>query len=167
MITLVIMSVIISIAYPYILSTRQAMESKRIEGTLKQTLRQARTQTYISKTNSILCTTDTTNQCNRLGQHGLMVFTDYNQNNTIDNNETILYQTTLNLRYGSIVVNASAHRNHIRYQGNTGKPTGHFGHILYCSPSTNKRLSFKLILNAHGTVRIERQDLIDIGCHNP
>lgn len=124
MITLIIMGVIISIAYPYVLSTRQAMESKRIENILKQALRQARTQTYISKTNRILCTTDTTNQCNRLGQHGLMVFTDHNQNNIIDNHETILHQTTLNLRYGSIVVNASAHRNHIRYQGNTGKPTG-------------------------------------------
>lgn len=164
MVVVIIIGILVTFAYPAIISTLQSWESKRVESELKQALRQARAQTYISKADTTLCITDTTHQCNRLGQYGLLLFVDQNKNTRLDSNETTLYYTNLNLKYGSVVVNASAHRNHIRYQGNTGKPTGHFGHILYCSPSDNKRLSFKLILNAQGGVRIQRQDLLNIGC---
>lgn len=164
MIVVAIISIIAIIAYPSILQALQSMESKRVENEIRQALRQARSESSITKQDIVVCTADMTGQCNRLAQDSLLVFNDQNRNGALDDAETPTYQTALKLKYGIISVNASLRRHYIRYQGSTNRPTGHFGHVKYCSFSDNQRLSFKVILNSYGHVRIESQELADIQC---
>lgn len=164
LIVVAILGILVLIGYPAIISLLQSMESQRIENELKQALRQARSESFITKQDVVVCMADSNRQCNRTAQDSLLVFIDSNRNGRIDNKETPIYQTSTQLKYGTLTLNASLHRPYMRYQGNTGKPTGHFGHIKYCSQSDNKHLSFKLIVNAHGNVRIERHSLTNIAC---
>lgn len=164
MVVIGIMAITAFISYPHIMEMLWAHESRRVEHTLKQFLRNARTQSYINHANTIVCPIDANQICLRTGQNGFLVYLDTNANAKLDGKDVVLDASNKPLRYGSITLNASAKRHHLRYLAGQGRPVGHFGHFRYCSISANARLSFKLIINAQGNVRTERQDLVDIGC---
>lgn len=164
MITIAIIGIVALFAYPFVQHMLHAMESRRVEQTMLQILRQARVQSYISRQDTVICTVDSQGQCGRGADHSLILFYDINDNNKKDDTDQELYRQAWRLKYGEILLRTSASRHYIRYMGDTAKPRGHMGHLRYCSISDNPRLSFKIIFNIHGHTRIERADIANIGC---
>lgn len=159
-----IMGIMSVLAYPYIMEYLYAMESKRVESAFIQMTRQARNYSYMNRQDVVICTLDESGNCGRSANTTLALFYDKNRNNKKDNGDDIIEQGTWRLKYGDILLRTSLSRDYIRYMGDTAKPRGHIGHLRYCSVSKNKRLSFKVILNMHGNVRVERGDLVEVGC---
>lgn len=164
LVVVAILAVLSLIAVPYVQEWLYALEAQRVEQAFVQGLRQARTHSYITKQDTVICTVNDQGKCERSAKTSLVVFGDANRNHQKDDNESMVYQNAWRLRYGSIVLNASATRGYLRYMGDTAKPRGHIGHLRYCSVSKNKRLSFKVIVNMYGNVRVERGDLVGVGC---
>lgn len=169
--TLIEMLVVISIvgimsvlAYPYIMESFYAMESKRVESAFIQITRQARNYSYINRQDVVICTLDEFGNCGRSANTTLALFYDKNRNNKKDADDSIIEQGAWKIKYGEILLRTSLSRDYIRYMGDTAKPRGHIGHLRYCSVSDNKKLSFKVIVNMYGNVRVERGDLVEVGC---
>lgn len=163
-VVVVIVGIMVAIAHPYIMESLYAWESRRIESAFIQALRQARTQSFITRTDVMICTLDGQGNCSRQADTFLTVFYDSNHNNKKDDSDILIHKNSWKLKYGKILLNTSLHRDYIRYMGDTAKPRGHIGHLRYCSVSKNKRLSFKVIVNMYGNVRVERGDLVNVGC---
>lgn len=159
-----IIGIMIALAYPYVMEYLRAMESKRVEATFVQMLRQARNYSYITRQDVVMCTLDELGNCGRNANATLTLFYDKNRNNKKDAEDNIIEQVAWKIKYGDILLRTSASRDYIRYMGDTAKPRGHIGHLRYCSVSNNKKLSFKVIVNMYGNVRVERGDLIEVGC---
>lgn len=166
-VVMVIVGIMVALAYPSILAWLQASESRRAEMMFKDMLRQARAEAYISKRDVMICTLNAQKECDRAGVGVLVMFYDENRNGKKDVNESVLFEQDWKLRYGQILLRVSAARHHIKYQGHSATPRGHFGHLRYCSESNNARLSFKVIVNGHGRVSLDRGDLVGmsgVGC---
>lgn len=166
-IVLAIIGIVAVLAYPSILAWLQASESRRVEMMFKNMLRQARAEAYVSRRDISICTLNQSEVCDRAGDGVLVMFYDDNNNQKKDANEKAIYRQDWNLSHGKILLRASAVRHYIEYKGDTAKPRGHIGHLQYCSESQNARFSFKVILNMHGQVRVERGDLVGmsgVGC---
>ena len=164
LVVMAIMGVLLVIAYPYIMEMLYAAESKRVENLFVQALREARANSYITKKDVVICTLNSTGGCDRAADSLLTLFEDVNGNNRKDTTDRVIYQSDWQIKYGSILLRTSLSRDYIRYMGDTAKPRGHIGHLRYCSVSGNKRLSFKVIVNMYGNVRVERGDLVEVGC---
>lgn len=164
LVVVVIIGIVSALAYPALMEVRYAMESKEVEHKFIDSLRQARANSHITKKDVLICTINKQGQCDRAADKSLLVFYDVNDNNQKDDLDEVLSSEDWRISHGSILLRVSATRGYIRYMGNTSRPRGHFGHLQYCSPSENKRLSFKVIVNAQGNVRTERGDLVEVGC---
>ena len=156
MVVVALIAIVALIAYPSVMELRYTMESKRVEAAFRQGLRLARAQSHISRKDVVICTLDAMGVCKRDGDTTLTLFYDNNKNNKKDNDDTIIHQENWHLRYGTILLRTSLTRDYIRYMGDTAKPRGHIGHLRYCSVSQNSDLSFKVIVNMAGNVRVER-----------
>lgn len=163
-VVLIVIGVMVAVAHPYIMEGLYAWESRRVESAFIQALRQARTQSYITRSDVVICTLDGQGGCARGADTTLTIFHDVNRNNKKDDEDVLIHKNAWRLKYGKILLNTSLHRDYIRYMGDTAKPRGHIGHLRYCSESKNKRLSFKVIVNMYGNVRVERGDLVNVGC---
>lgn len=164
MVVIVIMAIVVTIAYPYVMETLYAMESKRVERAFLQITRQARAYSYTTRQDVVICTVDEAGKCGRGANTTLVLFYDKNRNNKKDEQDELIEEGAWRIKYGEILLRTSLNRDYIRYMGDTAKPRGHIGHLRYCSVSANKALSFKVIVNMYGGVRTERGDLVDVGC---
>lgn len=164
LVVVAIIAVMLLIAYPNIQEMMYGMESRRVERTFQAVLRQARAESFITKKDVLICSLNDAGVCDRAGEGQLWLFFDDNDNNQKDGHEKAIYEQPWRLRYGQILLRTSAQRPYIRYMGDSSKPRGHIGHLRYCSVSKNPRLSFKVVVNMHGRIRVERGDLVDVGC---
>ncbi len=156
MVVVAIIAILSVIAYPYIQELFYAMESRRAEQAMIQVLRQAKAESYTYKKDVVICTLDDHQNCGRGANTTLVLFYDINDNNKKDSEDKIIHQEAWRLKHGEILLRTSLSRDYIRYMGDTAKPRGHIGHLRYCSVSDNPRLSFKVVVNMHGRVRVER-----------
>lgn len=161
-VVIAIMAIVVVLAYPSILAWLQAAESRKVESTFKSMLRQAKAEVSVTRRDIIICTLNEQSVCDRAGSGVLVMFYDENGNNKKETNEQALYQQDWHLKHGRILLRTSAARHYIEYKGDTAKPRGHIGHLQYCSVSDNQRLSFKVIVNMQGQVRVERGDLVKV-----
>lgn len=159
-----IMAILLIVAYPYIQELFYAMESRRAEQAMVQILRQAKAESYTNKKDVVICTLDQMGRCRRGANTTLALFYDINANNQKDDADRLIYQEAWRLKHGDILLRTSLSRDYIRYMGDTAKPRGHIGHLRYCSVSHNPRLSFKVVFNMHGHVRVERADTREVEC---
>lgn len=159
-----IISIITLISYPALQNLFYIMEANKVERTFIDMMRTARAESYITKKDVMLCPFDETGQCNRAGTSGIMVFYDNNVNNRFDDADVLVSKSAWQIKRGSLLLRSSASRHYIRYMGDTSKPRGHMGHLRYCSYSNNDKLKFKVIYNAYGHLRVERQELLEVGC---
>lgn len=164
LVVIAIVAIMAVIAYPYFMEWLYAIEAKRVEHLFVQGLKEARAQSYITKKDVVICTINEAGQCSRGANTMLILFHDENRNNKKDEADTLIYQSAWWIKHGEITLNTSLSRDYIRYMGDTSRPRGHIGHLRYCSVSDNKRLSFKVIVNMYGNVRVEREELVEVGC---
>lgn len=160
MVVVIVIAVISMIAYPGIMKSLQKMEANHVASIITAALKQARAQSHITKQNIIVCPADEFNLCHRQLGKKIIVFKDLDGNARLDDDE-LMMEHELNLKYGRLDMRVSASRHYIKYFGSSASPRGHFGHIKYCSVSDDARLSYKIILTHMGAVR---KSFEDVGC---
>lgn len=158
MVVVIVMGVICMIAYPNVMRALWGMEANNVASVITDALKEARSQSYITKQNIIMCPADESNRCHRQAGVKIIVFRDLDGNARLDDGE-LIKEYGLNLKYGRIDMRMSASRHYIKYFGASASPRGHFGHIKYCSVSDE--LSYRIVLTHTGVVR-KRVD--DVGC---
>lgn len=161
MVVVIVIAVISMIAYPNIMKSLQKMEANHVASIITDALKQARAQSHITKQNVIVCPADEFNLCHRQLGKKIIVFKDLDGNARLDDDE-LMMEHELNLKYGRLDMRVSASRHYIKYFGSSASPRGHFGHIKYCSVSDDARLSYKIILTHMGAVR---KSFEDVGCY--
>lgn len=161
MVVVIVIAVISMIAYPGIMKSLQKMEANHVASIITDALKQARAQSHITKQNIIVCPADEFNLCHRQLGKKIIVFKDLDGNARLDDDE-LMMEHELNLKYGRLDMRVSASRHYIKYFGSSASPRGHFGHIKYCSVSDDARLSYKIILTHMGAVR---KSFEDVGCY--
>ena len=158
MVVVIVVGVICMIAYPNVMRALRGMEANNVASVITDALKEARSQSHITKQNIIMCPADESNRCYRQAGVKIIVFRDLDGNARLDDGE-LIKEYDLNLKHGRIDMRVSASRHHIKYFGASASPRGHFGHIKYCSVSDE--LSYRIVLTHTGVVR-RRVD--DVGC---
>ena len=164
LVIITILAILVVIAYPHFIELRYAWEAKRVEATFINALKVARAESYIHKKDVVLCTLNEAGACQRGGTDRLVVFYDNNGDAVLDANDKLVWQSDWGVKHGDLLLNVSLRRDYIKFMGASARPLGHIGHLRYCSVSDNRRLSFKVIINMAGNVRVERGDLVGVGC---
>lgn len=152
LLSVAILAILASLAYPSLRSAFQKAESQRIQNILHDAIKQAKAQSRTQHQHVILCPTNQSNQCDRNNIQAILLFFDNNDNHLLDTNEQIILKENIQPKYGNIILRASARRNYIKFWANDGTPRGHIGHFSYCTedPIYEYQISF----NQVGTTRI-------------
>ena len=154
MVTVLILAIIVAIATPSILTQLANMESQRIKVQLKSALSLAKSESYISRQDILVCLSNDGQQCDRNSDTMLLLFVDKNNNKSFDaSTDTLLVKQSLNLKYSTLKLRVGAKRHYTKFWGDSGKPRGHFGHIKYCPTSTYNHSKYQISFNQNGIIR--------------
>lgn len=168
MVTLAILVIITSLAIPNIYSWRSKMEARRIKSLLFSSLRQAKSESFVTRKNTLFCLSDGDGRCNKNSGKELILFEDNDNNKHFDSlTDRLILKESLKLKYGKVKLRVSAGRNHIKFFGDTGKPRGHFGHIKYCPLSLDPNLMFQVSFSQVGLIRYKPHHSHNSGCVTP
>lgn len=151
LVIITIVLIIISIATPSFKEWQEKMEAKRVEGVLMSILRQAKSESFITKQDTLFCLSNGAGRCHRNSDKELLLFIDRNNNRHFDAliDELIIKETT-NLKYGRLFLRMGSRRHYTKFFGNTGLPRGHMGHIKYCPFSENTNRMFLITISNLG-----------------
>lgn len=154
MVTVLILAIIVAIATPSILTQLANMESQRIKVQLKSALSLAKSESYISRQDILVCLSNDGQQCDRNSDTMLLLFVDKNNNKSFDaSTDILLVKQSLNLKYSTLKLRVGAKRHYTKFWGDSGKPRGHFGHIKYCPTSTYNHSKYQMSFNQNGIIR--------------
>ena len=152
LIIILILSILTTLAIPSLLNHLQSLESKRLQHTLFNTLKLAKTHSFTYRQNVLLCLSDRQGQCYKNGQQELLLFVDKNNNKHFDiSTDFMINKIALNLKYAKVYLRAGG-RHHTKFFGDSGNPRGHMGHIKYCPFSSNSDLTYKISFNQTGRI---------------
>lgn len=156
LITLSIIAIIIMIAIPNFQHYIALQEVSQLLPLVRQHVNFAKNTAQIYHSNIVVCSSSTFDRCEINQWHkGIIVFSDLNNNKSIDKNETIHKYTQTNLKFGSLKWNGGVTSpTMITFQSDTGLPHGSPGGFYYCS-FTNKDLHRYLPISRMGHTRIE------------
>lgn len=160
LVTLIVMGILATIAYPSMMNILYTMEARKVESSINNALIFARSESYTRRYNLMVCFADKMNVCHKQADEKIIVFKDINENNIFDLGE-LIQEYHLGLKYGRLDMRVSLGRDYIKYFANTGTPRGHFGHIKYCSESDRVALSYKIVVAHQGMIRKEKEK---VGC---
>lgn len=153
-ITIAIMAIILTIAYPYIMMLLANMEAKRIRYAIVNTLQLAKAESYIRKKDLIVCLSNDGISCHRDSNKKLLLFIDENKNNDFDLDiDYLLEERALNPKYSTLYLRVGNNRHYTKFWGDSGTPRGHFGHIKYCPTSSYNQNSYQLSFNQGGIIK--------------
>ena len=158
LVVVAIIGVMALFALPAYQKMMQKIESQNFKRAVQESFRRAKMEAGINNKDVIVCLVNQVNQCDRYGQHGIRVFIDKNYNNRFDSADLVAYHQPLSLRYGMVQMNASLHRQYMKFLSDTAKPRGNFGNIRYCNQYNNPSYHFRIVLNSHGMVRVEKEN---------
>ena len=153
-VAVLILAIIVAIATPSILTQLANMESQRIKVQLKSALSLAKSESYISRQDILVCLSNDGQQCDRNSDTMLLLFVDKNNNKSFDaSTDILLVKQSLNLKYSTLKLRVGAKRHYTKFWGVSGKPRGHFGHIKYCPTSTYNHSKYQMSFNQNGIIR--------------
>ncbi|MDN3452306.1 MULTISPECIES: GspH/FimT family pseudopilin [unclassified Psychrobacter] len=153
-VTTTILGVIAAIAVPSILTQLANMEAQRVKHLLENTLSLAKSESYISRQNVLVCLSNNAQQCHRNSDKTLLLFVDKNDNKHFDPQvDILLNQQSLNLKYSTVKLRVGSKRHYTKFWGDSGKPRGHFGHIKYCPTSSYNQSKYQISFNQSGIIK--------------
>lgn len=165
MVSMAIMALLVTIAYPHVMSWLAKSEANRIHRSLTSTLTQAKADSYIHRNDVIVCVTNQHGSCHRDGDNSLLLFIDSNGNHDYDSTvDKLLYREDLKLRFGQVKLRVGARRHYVKFFGNTGTPRGYFGHIKYCPASADPNHTFQVSFNQQGIIKYKPSHHHPTGC---
>ena len=155
-VTVAIITTLSLIAMPMVQKYLQDSEATHVKQILAIVTKDAQLLSFSYRTNLIVCPADNNNQCNRMAKDKIIIFTDRDNNQRFDGNEELVKEYPLGIKYGNFEMRMSLHRHYMKYFGDSGHPRGHFGHFLYCSPSSTPKSSYKIVVSHIGYVSEQR-----------
>lgn len=164
LVVLAIIAVMAMVAIPAYHAMMQRFESQSSKRHIAEAIRRAKIEANLHQKDIILCPYGVNEQCDRLGQVGLLVFVDKNSNNRLDDADIVSMKQPLELRYGLLSMRVSLGRHYIKFMSDNAKPRGHIGNIRYCNTEQNNSLSHLTTINMHGVVTAKSGDVVSIDC---
>ena len=147
------MAIILTIAYPYIMTLLANLEAKRIRYDIVNTLKIAKTESYIQRQNILACLSDGNRRCDKDSNNALLLFFDKDNDQKFNNDVDILIEEQrLRPKYGSLHLRAGQ-RHYVRFAGDSGNPRGFFGHIKYCPRSIYSQTMYQISFNQAGIIK--------------
>lgn len=163
-VTVSIMAIIIVLAAPNILTQLSKMEAERIRYRINNTLSIAKAESLIRRQDLLVCLSDTNGRCNKSSNNTLLLFADNNGNQHFDlGTDLLIDQQQLKPKYATLHLHAGR-RDFIKFYGNSGKPTGHFGHIKYCPNSIYNHSKYQISFNQGAIVRYKSNNNYPTNC---
>lgn len=153
--TLGIISILSSIALPALSTLVKKNRADAIQSLLRSAIYTTRVTALSDNSITVLCPLDA-GSCGSDWNRGFMIFTDHNNDRTIDQDDTLIEYHQLNRPGFEISWRASAGRNFLRFS-----PTGiarEFGRFTLCHQSRDMSLARSIVVNRHGRLRIFRDD---------
>ncbi len=124
-----------------------------LQALLRSAIYTARSEAISTRTITILCPL-ADGQCGSDWSKGLMVFSDRNNNQSIDAEDTLVAVTQFGNRQMQINWKASAGRNYLRYS-----PSGmarEMGRFHLCARNNDRTLARSIVVNRNGRLRLYR-----------
>lgn len=166
-ITVTILAIVITIAFPAILRQLANMEAKRIKYEIINTLSVAKAESSIRHQDLLICLSNGNGRCNRNSDKFLLLFVDKNRNNNFDaNSDLLLEKRNLSPKYGMMRLRVGNNRHYTKFWGNSSKPRGHFGHIKYCPTSIYSQAMYQVSFNQVGVIKYKPNNTHDTDCDN-
>ena len=152
-VTVSILAIIVTIAFPHIMTYLTNMEAKRIRFALTNGLSQAKTESFIYRKNVIVCLSDANRKCQKDSHELLLIFFDKNANNKYDGAiDELIEEQILNPKYGTMHLRAGK-RDYIKFSGESGNPRAHYGHVKYCPSSIYNSAKYQISFNQSGIIK--------------
>lgn len=155
-IIIAIISIIATIALPSFHNFREKQEVSQLHAVIRQHVQLAKNTAKVYQTHVVICSSSNMTQCkNDQWNTGILVFSDSNNNRTIDDGESIHQVTETHFKYGSLKWDGGATSpNMVTFQGDTGLPRGSPGSFYYCSFKNNDHHR-RIPISPMGHTRIE------------
>ena len=101
-VTVTILSIIVTFAIPAFHHLLASWESNQTIRILTMNIQKAKTDAQIHHKNVIICPSQDLESCHNDWNTGFISFIDSNKNRQRDNDETLLFASALNHKYGSL-----------------------------------------------------------------
>lgn len=155
LVSILILSVLFSLAMPGLGSALQAQAGDALIGDLARTLNQARAAAVSSGSRVTLCRSRDGFSCGGSWIEGMVLFTDSNGNRTVDGFDQLLRSVRLSGRAGAgtLRLRSFPNRQYVQFTalGHTHKQNGSF---TWCPPGNDAARAQQLIFTQAGRVRI-------------
>ena len=151
-----ILAIISLLGFPYFQQWMQNQEVKSVTMSIQQHVSYAKSQALVLHSPVVICSSKSLSQCeNNQWNHGLIIFTDYNKNKVVDENEKILITSENHLKYGNLKWKGGSSSTYVMtFQGDTGLPRGAPGSLHYCSLDANQN-DRHITISKMGQIRAE------------
>ncbi|WP_131668311.1 pilus assembly FimT family protein [Psychrobacter pygoscelis] len=164
LVVMIILGIVLTLAAPSIKQLRANMEAKRIRAQLFSTLKQARSESYITRQNILFCLAAGSGICQKDNGKLLLLFVDKNNNKRFDTlSDQLILKEALNLKYATLRLRASGHA-YVKFFGSTGTPKGYQGHVKYCPTNSDPNLMYQVSFNLLGGLKYKPNQQHATGC---
>ncbi|ELA09370.1 hypothetical protein MOMA_03170 [Moraxella macacae 0408225] len=164
-VTIVVMSVLASIAIPTVVDQLKKYESQRVATTISSLLRISKQDAMIYRNTITLCIADEQGKCVANNGTVLLSFIDKNNNHHFDEGvDVIRERAPLKLRYGIVQLRVSLSKTYVNFKASNGNPIGYMGHIRYCPSDNNVQNMFKVSFNKVGIIKVKPYKEEKTGC---
>ena len=164
LVVVTILGIILSQAIPSIKQLRANMEANRIKSLLFSALKQAKSESYLTKQNILFCLSAGGGICQKDNGKTLLLFIDKNNNKRFDTlSDQLILKEALNLKYATLRLRASGHA-YVKFFGSTGTPKGYQGHVKYCPTNSDPNLMYQVSFNRLGGLKYKPNQQHATGC---
>lgn len=163
-VTITILAVVASIAYPKIMALLKHQESVTVRSNLQNFLTTGKQYSLVYQAPIHLCIANKDNQCVTSNGSVLLTFLDKDNSNTFTPADTLLETHSLSLKYARLVTHVALARSYIVFKAETGRPTGYEGRINYCPIDGNQKEMFKITFSKTAVIKIKSRQEENIDC---
>lgn len=164
LVTILVSAIIMTLAFPSIMTQLSAMEAKRVRYDIINTMLSAKSESLLRRQDVLVCLSDLNGRCDKEGSKQLLLFIDKNDNNHFDDGADVLLETHhLNPKYATVHLRAG-NRHYIKFWGDSGQPRGFFGHIKYCPTSIYNTTMYQVSFSQIGRIKYKPNDIHPTDC---
>jgi len=152
-ITLVVLAILITIAYPGWSTTIERYRAQRLQSELRTLFNSARMTAVHESSLVTICPLNAANVCSNDWNARISVFLDPDKSRSLSShNHLIRFSETVD--GGNLQASSSGHGERRYFQYNSdGTVRGTIGHLRWCSHSATPETAFQLRLNFGGRIR--------------
>lgn len=150
---LTVMLILITLALPSFSSMVRRTQGETLMFSLLDAAQLARSSAVAHRESVVFCASGDQQRCEDDWTKGAMVFTDPNNNRTVDRNEKILTTLPPTPEDSRLTLRAALNKQYLRYMSN-GMLENTAGSFIYCPAHATERDARNLIFNRTGRMRL-------------